>query len=88
MKTEKRKYESKELTPSENNESLPQQIDEVALHRVLVAGSEQCDDPGDDVALRSDDLFFEVVTDFWVEDPQQSFELVHFYLENLKLMGE
>lgn len=67
---EERKHELEELSPSPNDKSLPQQVYQMAVHRVLVAGSEQGDDPRHDIALRGDALLLEMVTYLGMEYSQ------------------
>lgn len=51
MHVEDGEYEPKELPPPPDDESLPQQIDQVALFGVLVARCEYCDDPRYNITL-------------------------------------
>lgn len=60
--------EPEELSPSPDDESFPEQVDEVALLSVLVTRCEHGDDPGHNVALWSNALSFKVVADIGVEN--------------------
>jgi len=80
--------EPEELRPAPNDEPLPEYVDKVARHGILVGGGKKGDDPGDDVTLGSDGLSLEVLADLWVEYCQQSFELIHFNLEHFELIDE
>lgn len=85
---EERKHKFEELTPTPNDKSLPQNIDQVAVLGVLVAGREQSNDPRYNVALGGDRLFFEVVTDFRMEYSQKTLKLIHLYFQYLELVGK
>lgn len=85
---EKGKNKFEKLSPTPNDESFPQDVDEVAVHGVLVAGCEQGDDPRNNIALWGDGLLFEVVANFRVEDAEQPLKLVHLYFEHFEFVGE
>lgn len=88
MGGEEPEEKTKELRPAPNDEFLPNLVDEITVESILIRRSKESNDPTHNIALRSYSVSFKVLTDFWVEEGQQSLKLIHFKFESLELVGK